>query len=149
MEKLNEKEQFLNNITNIKKNKYGEYIADENGIPTGFYQGKYGYDFLVEYEKEHPEEIGEYIEYREPTEEEMLLSMTEKEKANYHREKRDSLINKEVWKLQRHEQEKTLGIDTTLTDEQYIKLLKYIQALRELPQQTGFPDNVVFPELPK
>ena len=54
-----------------------------------------------------------------------------------------------MWKVQRHEQEKTLGIDTTLTDEQYMALLEYIQALRELPQQTGFPDNVVFPELPK
>lgn len=149
MEKLNEKEQFLCNITNINKNKFGEYIADENGIPTGFYQGKYGYDFLVEFEKENPSEVGEYIEYREPTEEEMLLSMTEEEKSNYHREKRDSLINKEMWKLQRHEQEKALSLPTTLTDEQYLTLLQYIQLLRDIPQQEGFPNTVVYPELPE
>ena len=147
MQELSEKEQFLSNITNIKKNKFGEYIADENGIPTGFYQGKYGYDFLVEYEKEHPEEVSEYIEYKEPTEEEMLLSMTEKEKANYHREKRDSLINKEVWKLQRHEQEKILGINTTLSEQEYVLLLQYIQALRELPQQEDIPNTVTYPVL--
>lgn len=147
MQELNEKEQFLCNITNIKKNKFGEYIADENGIPTGFYQGKYGYEFLIEYEKEHPEEIGEYIEYREPTEEEMLLSMTEEEKANYHREKRDSLINKEMWKLQRHEQEKILGIETTLTEQKYLALLQYIQALRDIPQQEDFPNTVTYPVL--
>ena len=147
MQELSEKEQFLSNITNIKKNKFGEYIADENGIPTGFYQGKYGYDFLVEYEKEHPEEVSEYIEYKELTEEEMLLSMTEEEKANYHREKRDSLIKQVSWQVERHSQEKMLGLATTLSEQEYIALLQYIQELRELPQQEDFPNTVTYPVL--
>ena len=83
------------------------------------------------------------------TEEEKLNNMTEEEKAEYHRQQRDRFLNAELWKLQRHEQEKALGIDTTLTDEEYIALLKYIQALRELPEQPNFPNTVVFPEKPE
>lgn len=83
------------------------------------------------------------------TEEEKLQAMTEKEKASYHRQKRDNLLNAEMWKLQRHEQEKMLGIETTLSDEQYIALLQYIQALRDLTKQAGFPNTVVYPEKPE
>lgn len=83
------------------------------------------------------------------TEEEKLQAMTEEEKTNHHRQKRDTLLNAELWKLQRHEQEKALGINTTLTDEQYIALLQYIQSLRELPQQPNFPNKVIYPERPK
>lgn len=79
------------------------------------------------------------------TEEERLQTMTDEEKATYHRQQRDILLNAEVWKLQRHEQEKLLGINTTLTEKEYIKLLQYIQELRELPQQDGFPNTVVYP----
>lgn len=73
--------------------------------------------------------------------------ISEEEKASYHRQKRDTLLNTELWKLQRHEQEKILGIETTLTEEEYIKLLQYIQELRNLPQQEGFPNTVVYPVL--
>lgn len=83
------------------------------------------------------------------TEEERLQTMTEEEKASYHRQKRDTLLNAELWKLQRHEQEKALEIQTTLSEQEYLALLQYIQALRELPQQEGFPNTVVYPELPE
>lgn len=83
------------------------------------------------------------------TEEERLITMTDEEKASYHRAKRDELINAELWKLQRHEQEKALNLPTTLTDKQYTALLKYIQLLRDLPQQPNFPNTVVFPEKPE
>lgn len=81
------------------------------------------------------------------TEEERLQTMTDEEKASYHRQKRDTLLNAELWKLQRHEQEKVLSIETTLTEEEYVKLLQYIQALRKLPQQAGFPNKVIYPTL--
>lgn len=80
------------------------------------------------------------------TEEEKFNTMTEDEKASYHRQKRDTLLNAELWKLERHSQEKALGIKTSLTDKQYTELLQYIQALRELPQQPNFPNDVVYPE---
>lgn len=83
------------------------------------------------------------------TEEEKLNSMTEEEKTTYHRQERDRLLNAELWKLQRHEQEKALSLPTTLTDEQYLDLLKYIQLLRDLPQQDNFPNTVMYPERPE
>lgn len=82
----------------------------------------------------------------EMQEHEKLTLMTKEEKAQYHRKKRDSLLNAELWKLERHSQEKALGVDTTITEQEYIALLQYIQALRELPQQAGFPDTVTYPE---
>ena len=83
------------------------------------------------------------------TEDEKFNTMTEEEKASYHRQQRDTLLNAELWKLQRHEQEKALNLPTTLTEEQYIALLQYIQSLRELPQQPNFPNDVIFPEKPE
>lgn len=144
------KQDFLNSLKQVQKNKYGEYIyVGADNIPTGCWEGMEEFTWLQEYEKENPSKVTEWIEYKEPTEEEMLLSMTEEQRANYHREKRDSLINNEIWKLQRHEQEKMLGINTTLTDEQYLTILNYIQSLRKLPQQPNFPNEVIYPERPE
>ena len=63
---------------------------------------------------------------------EKLEIMQRQEKEEYHRQKRDNLINNEIWKLQRHEQEKLLGLNTTLSDDEFLKLLKYIQDLRDM-----------------
>lgn len=78
---------------------------------------------------------------------EKLEIMTKEEKENYHRDKRDSLINKEIWKIQRHEHEKLLGISTTLNDDEFLLLLKYIQELRDITSQEYFPDFVEYPVL--
>ena len=77
---------------------------------------------------------------------EKLEIMQRQEKENYHRQKRDNLINNEIWKLQRHEQEKLLGLNTTLSDDEFLKLLKYIQDLRDITLQEYFPDFVDYPE---
>lgn len=77
---------------------------------------------------------------------EKLEIMQRQEKENYHRQKRDSLISKEIWKIQRHEQEKLLGLNTTLSDDEFLKLLKYIQDLRDITLQEYFPDFVDYPE---
>lgn len=37
---------------------------------------------------------------------------------------------------------------TTLTPEQQQKVLDYRQALLDIPQQEGFPDNIIWPEVP-
>lgn len=36
-----------------------------------------------------------------------------------------------------------------LTDEQKNKYIQYRQDLLDVPQQDGFPDNVIFPEIPE
>lgn len=78
---------------------------------------------------------------------EKLAIMQRQEKEDYHRKKRDNLINKEIWKISRHEQEKLLGIKTTLNDDEFLKLLKYIQDLRDITIQEYFPDFVDYPSL--
>lgn len=83
----------------------------------------------------------------EKTEEEKLVDMTTEERSTYHRQKRDMLLNGVLWKVERHSQEERLGINTTLSEEEYINLLTYIQNLRNLPQQAGFPDKVMYPKL--
>lgn len=146
------KKLFLNSISNIKKKNDGSFIVNYNNMPYHISNSDEmleKYNWLTEYAKENPNKINYYIEHQEPTEEEMLAEITEEERANYHRAKRDSLINKEIWKLQRHEQEKALSLPTTLTDEQYLTILQYIQLLRDIPQQEGFPNTVVYPELPE
>lgn len=83
----------------------------------------------------------------EMEEHEKLASMQRQEKENYHRQKRDDLINQEIWKIQRHEQEKLLGLNTTLSDDEFLKLLQYIQDLRDITTQEYFPDFVDYPEI--
>jgi hypothetical protein len=61
------------------------------------------------------------------------------------REKRDRLIQQIEWRVNRHYQE--LELDLTPTEE-LRPLLEYIQALRDVPQQEGFPTNIVWPEAP-
>lgn len=82
----------------------------------------------------------------EMAEHEKLELMTKAEKEEYHRQKRDRLISSQMWKIQRHEQEKLLGLNTTLSDDEFLKLLKYIQDLRDITLQEYFPDFVDYPE---
>ena len=81
------------------------------------------------------------------SENELFNEMTPEEKENSIRSKRDYLINNVIWKIERHKQEKELNINTTLTNEEYLNLLKYIQALRDITNQKGFPEKVTFPTL--
>ena len=78
---------------------------------------------------------------------EIFNEMTSEEKENFIRSKRDSLINDVIWQVERHKQEKELNINTSLTDEEYLSLLKYIQELRDITNQKGFPEKVAFPTL--
>jgi hypothetical protein len=61
------------------------------------------------------------------------------------RAERDNLIQQIEWRVNRHYQE--LALDLTPTEE-LRPLLEYIQALRDVPQQEGFPTNIVWPEAP-
>lgn len=48
----------------------------------------------------------------------------------------------------RHRDQLQIEIDTTLTDEQFKELLVHMQALRDWPQSSEFPDNQYRPSLP-
>ncbi len=81
------------------------------------------------------------------SQDEIFNEMTKEQKESFIRNKRDNLINNVIWQVERHKQEKELNINTSLTDEEYLNLLKYIQALRDITVQEGFPEKVTFPTL--
>lgn len=81
---------------------------------------------------------------RELTESEYLGERLSRRKAEV-RSMRDTLILSVEWRVRRHQDEMALGLEPT---ESITPVLEYIQALREVPQQTGFPSDVVWPTLP-
>lgn len=81
------------------------------------------------------------------TEDEKLAVMTTEEKAVCHKQKRDALLNAELWKVERHNQEILLGRETTLSNDEFMHLLRYIQELRDLTEQPNFPNEVTYPTL--
>lgn len=64
------------------------------------------------------------------------------------RQKRLSLMIDTKWIRSRHEEQKMLGVQTSLTEEQYTAWLAYWQALRDLPENTANPFEVNWPEQP-
>ncbi len=69
---------------------------------------------------------------------------TTEQLAEQVRAERDRLIESVRWRIERAKDEKVLGIPLT---EPLEPLLQYVQALRDVPQQAGFPESVEWPEL--
>lgn len=84
-----------------------------------------------------------YGEAVEITESEYLTMMQEQAISRL-RAKRDSLIASVEWRVRRHQDEVALGLEPT---EGITPVLQYMQALRDVPQQQGFPDQVDWPVL--
>lgn len=82
-----------------------------------------------------------------PTEEERWASLSAEEKAQEIRDKRDDLIDSVMWRVERYQTQTALGVDTTDSESQYRAVLTYLEALRNVPEQTGFPDTVEWPVL--
>lgn len=61
-------------------------------------------------------------------------------KCNYLRELRNVELDGLSWLVERHKEEVELGIDTTLSSEEYQKILRYKQYLRDIPQDSNFPN---------
>ena len=55
------------------------------------------------------------------------------------RAERDRRLAESTWIVERHRDQLASGGETTLTDAGYQNWLAYRQALRDLPQQPGFP----------
>ncbi|QIY81517.1 phage tail assembly chaperone [Chromobacterium violaceum] len=62
--------------------------------------------------------------------------------------KRDNLLQGCQWLVQRHRDQIDASIATTLTTAQYAQLQSYRESLRNLPQQSGFPDSITWPSPP-
>ncbi len=65
--------------------------------------------------------------------------------ADQVRAERDAKIEAVRWRIERAKDETALGVPLT---EPLEPLLQYVQALRDVPAQTGFPENIEWPPEP-
>ncbi len=63
------------------------------------------------------------------------------------RQKRDGLITAIQWRLSRYENQMAQGISPNDTADQYKAVLVYVQALRDLTKQAGFPATITWPTI--
>lgn len=97
---------------------------------------------ITEQEWEQHDQIARIIDGK------LFLGKTQEEKdreqADVVRAKRDRLIDKEDWRYTRYDSEVRQGL--TPSDD-IVALDTYIQALRDIPEQSGFPWEVEWPVL--
>lgn len=74
---------------------------------------------------------------------------TPEELAAQARAERDSKIQAVTWRLERYERQKVIGLKTADADDWYKAALRYLQDLRDVPEQAGFPENIAWPKEPK
>lgn len=65
--------------------------------------------------------------------------------AEEKRAERDRRIDAVRWRIERYQTQKAADLPTTDTAEQYQALLIYVQALRDVPEQAGFPNIIEWP----
>ena len=82
------------------------------------------------------------------SQDEIFNEMTLEQKGNFIRSKRDALINEADILLIKYQEKVELGV-INVDDDYRLALLQYKEDLRNVPEQAGFPENVVWPELPK
>lgn len=63
------------------------------------------------------------------------------------RAERDRRIDAVRWRIERYQTQASVGLETTETVEQYQAVLMYVQALRDVPEQEGFPDTIEWPDI--
>jgi len=116
----------LETVANIDNPEY------EFPIPQAFYDMR---DKL----KDMTELTGDELEER------LNPTLTIEQLADTARAERDAKIEAVRWRIERHSDELALGIEPT---EPLEPLLQYVQALRDVPQQEGFPTDIIWPETP-
>ncbi len=93
-------------------------------------------------------EWGQYDQLARMIDGKLFLGKTQAEKdeeqAREVRSKRDRLIDKEDWRYTRYSSEVRQGLEPS---DDIVALDAYIQALRDIPDQAGFPWNVEWPTL--
>lgn len=69
--------------------------------------------------------------------------------ADLEREWRDGELAAVKWLRERHRDQVEIAFPTTLTGQQFVELLTYMQELRDWPQATDFPDSQNRPVAPQ
>lgn len=133
-----------NDFKNIQLKKDGSYICDYKGVPYHVPNG-YGYEDkwveITTYLLTHPEEVIDYIDPIAP-------ELTYEQRGSYIRSLRNIKFNKIEARTNRYRSQKEANLLTTDTDEWYQEALLYLEELRRIPEQEGFPYNIVWPEHP-
>lgn len=128
----------------IQLKKDGSYVCEYNGAPYHIPNG-YGYEDKWAEVTAHlliyPEDVREY---EEPVHEPLTGIL----KTNYTRHLRNIRIEKIEKAINRYLSQEKAGLPTTDTEEWYYEALLYLEELRHVPEQEGFPDNVIWPEHP-
>ncbi len=88
--------------------------------------------------------LDEWAEAKYMAENPIVPVLTEEQLGTQVREQRDSLLEEVEWRRNRHNDEVLLGLEPT---EPLLPILEYIQALRDVPQQEGFPEDIEWPAL--
>ena len=112
-----------------------------------YYKNKSGEVFAYETEAERNEWGASELVKMTKAEIEAHLNPqpTPEQLADTARAERDRLIESVRWRIERHSDELALGSEPA---EPLEPLLQYTQALRDVPQQTGFPESVEWPQCP-
>lgn len=65
------------------------------------------------------------------------------------RSERDMRISRVEWRVNRYRSQKDLGIATSDSEQTFKAVLEYIEDLRNVTKQSGFPNNINWPNEPK
>ena len=88
----------------------------------------------------------EWVELtKKETESHLNPAPTTEQLADTARAERDRRIESVRWRIERHSDELALGSEPT---EPLEPLLQYVRALRDVPQQSGFPGDIDWPVNP-
>lgn len=71
------------------------------------------------------------------------------EKKAEARAERDRRIDAIRWRIERYQTQLAIGVETSDTETKYKKILKYIQALRDITLQGTFPEYIEWPKEPQ
>lgn len=127
-------------IDNISVKQDGSYVVIKNGLPFHIINDNEEHAFISKIILEQNIKVHKYI-IRDYT-------PTTDELAEQLRAKRDILLEQADKLLIKYEEELEIGVIEP--NDTYRKaLLRYKYDLRNIPQQEGFPENIVFPEIPQ
>ena len=134
-------EKFIEKISNIQLKDDGTYIVDYDGYPYHITKNmREEYDAIEEFVKLNHNSVTNYIEPE--------YMVTVEEKIQLERYKRNQLLDEADVLLLKYSEEVELGL--IAANEKYrLDLLAYKQDLRDISKQRDFPENVVYPTLPK
>ena len=119
------------------ENEETKQVSVGTGTNTAFYQSI----GMVEMEVEQAYDGQWYLKGYAPE------KPVEEKKAEV-RAERDRRIDDIWWRIERYQTQEAAGLETTDTAEHYKEILIYIQALRDVPEQAGFPEAIEWPEEP-